>query len=773
VLLMILIPLAWGYVLARRILRESQLWLRWSLAYALGLLSVLIGVNLLFHWLPLRTSLYITVVALALGTAALLLVAVPRASNRPLGCFEGPVLAVLTLTAFFEALFWQMQWSDDDFFIHAPLMALFLRDVFPQQNPYFPNLALPGHYGRDLSISALSVLVGGRFLATQYIVTALNQAATVIVGYFTARRYLRSSPQALWAILFAFVGLNFDGRRGLIETFQNNNSFAFLFLFVNIYLFLVALTRRSLTLAVLAGASVGTYALIYESSYGLLMLSFAGFPLVLCALRRRWRLRYLSLTAGLLLFSAVIALVQGGMITEVAQRVITPDKSAPTQNQEERRMSHELRVHIPKPGFTITGAFTAEEYPLWSPRLLEDAGTFVWALPLTLLFMLWRRRPWGILIGGLSTIAILIPAAIDFGAFNSESLRFLIVGGVGAAMLFGVVLGAAWEMARSRGRWARWMAATALIAIAVICFWPATKVAFQVIRDTGRYPRDHYLVAEEWGCTIVLPRRPCEPIDVSAAVALRPYLQRDDRVLVGFRDDDLATLMSAQATFSTFAHAFLSGPGMRILPEGNLSQLTPFWDGEGFRARAFFATGDVDILDDLGVRYVYLNPDLLSSDAYRRIRDSPRLARVVHVEWPGGGAVREAYRVNPAPSRRVWTSPDAETLVEASPPSEMQARSVYPVRLTFISPEPVVKRLLRISYEIRLPDGQLITKNDEIRLSVGLQPSGAGRSSGTLWLATPYEKGEYDVLLYGWDGSNRTVLRGVGGRQAVVRIRIA
>jgi len=40
---------------------------------------------------------------------------VPAFSPSPLGPVEGPVLALLALTAFFEALFWQMQSSDDDF----------------------------------------------------------------------------------------------------------------------------------------------------------------------------------------------------------------------------------------------------------------------------------------------------------------------------------------------------------------------------------------------------------------------------------------------------------------------------------------------------------------------------------------------------------------------------------------------------------------------------------------------------------------------------------
>jgi len=72
VFLLILIPLAWGYLLATRLLRESQRWLRWSLAYALGLLSFLAAVNALFHFLPLRPAVYLSLALLLLGSALLM-----------------------------------------------------------------------------------------------------------------------------------------------------------------------------------------------------------------------------------------------------------------------------------------------------------------------------------------------------------------------------------------------------------------------------------------------------------------------------------------------------------------------------------------------------------------------------------------------------------------------------------------------------------------------------------------------------------------------------
>src|SRR5262249_3286447 len=181
VFLLILIPLAWGYLLAARLLRESQRWLRWSLAYALGLLSFLAAVNALFHFLPLRPAVYLSLVLFLLGSALLFRLPGPRTRPSPLGPVEGPMLALLALTAFFEALFWQMQWADDAFFVPPPLLALVLPDVFPPQNPFHPTLPLVGHYGRDLAIATTSVVFGERFLAVQYFVTAANQAAAVLI----------------------------------------------------------------------------------------------------------------------------------------------------------------------------------------------------------------------------------------------------------------------------------------------------------------------------------------------------------------------------------------------------------------------------------------------------------------------------------------------------------------------------------------------------------------------------------------------------------------
>jgi hypothetical protein len=230
--------------------------------------------------------------------------------------------------------------------------------------------------------------------------------------------------------------------------------------------------------------------------------------------------------------------------------------------------------------------------------------------------------------------------------------------------------------------------------------------------------------------------------------------------------------MQAEATFMTFARAFLAGPGVRALRDGTHSQDSPSWEGEGFRARVFLETGEASVLDDLGVHYVYLNPEKLARAVYRRIQENPRFERVLHLESADGAAVREAYRLKLAQAFPVWIPPQAFRVVSAEPPARLEARRAYQVPLVLSGQVEPSDGALRVSYDIRFPDDRLVTQNDEVRLPVSLRPAGPGRWIGTLWLATPWEAGEYNVRLYGWDGDTRLPLQRADGQPAVLRVRV-
>ena len=767
---LILVPFVWGYLVASRVLREVERPLRWPLAYALGLLSFLTGVNALFHVTTLRRAVYITLLLLGAGALALLRLRRPlRRGGWSFGPVAGPVLLVLTSTAFFQALLWQMHWSDDDFFIHAPLMALYLRDVFPPRNPFFPDLLLHGHYGRDLTIAAFSTLVGERFLQVQYIVTALNHAASVLIIYSTARRYLRSSTQALWAVLFAFAGVSFDSRRGLLETFTNNNTFATLFLFVSIYLYLSALARRRWGVAITAGVAVGTFALLYETSFGVLAVSCLAFPFVLCGLRRRWRWHYFGVTAGILAIAGSLALAQGGALTDVARRHVLGTRQDTTRSEDERRVNQEIRVRFPKPGFGVT-SYRGDDYPLWSPRLEQEAGTWVALLPLSALLMLYWRRPWGILVALVATVALLVPATVDFGPFNSESLRFLVLAGVAAAMLAGALAGQLWEATRGKGAPLRWAAALALASIVAVSFRPSLGTTFQVFRDAAKYPQDHYFRPGEWACGSSVPKHPCEPIDVSAAIALRSIATKAGRAVLDIGSGDNRVLPLAQATFSMLSGTFPVGLGYRVAPGGKYA-MTPRYENAGFRSRAFWTSLDVGILDDLQIDYIVVNPENLTSDRYGQLRRDARLQRIVRIEEPSG-AVREIYQIHPSPTPRPTVAPSTISVISVEPPEILETRTAYAIPIRFAGSHAARGETLHVSYDVLYPDGKLVNDGDEVRYPMLLGGADPRRLEGTLWLATPYEPGTYEVRLYGWYRGSRVPLRDGRGQPVVVPIRV-
>jgi hypothetical protein len=766
---LIALPFAFGYLIASRVLHESSRPLRWSLAYALGLLSFLVGVNAFFHLVTLRQAVSATLAVLAAASLALLMLPRVPSAAVPLGRWERLALTALALTAFFDALFWQMRSSDDDYFIHAPLMAMYLRDIFPPRNPIFPDLPLFGHYGRDLTISALSTLLGERFLETQYVVTALNHAVLVLVAHFTARRYLRSPGQALLAVCFAYLAVNNVGRRGLLETFQNNNTFANLFLFVNIYLFLIAIGRRRAVPVLVSGLALGTYSLIYETHFGVLAMALAAFPFVVSALRRRWHLRHFAVTGGVLCLAGLLGVVQGGTLTDVVSRHVWT-KAEISRSEDERRMTQEIRIGFPKPGFLVTSS-SGGEYPIWSWQFVRESGIFVAILPLTLLFMMVRRKPLGILIGMIAVVSLLVPAAVDFGAFNSESLRFLMLGGVGAAMLCGISLAAIWEWTTAHRPGRRYAVAAVLAGVMVVSFWPSVRVALQLFRDVLRTPSAQFLVSEDWACSQVV-ERPCAPVDVAAAVALRSIARPGERTITSVDADNPNSALMAQSVLATFSRTFVVGPGIRVVPEGSFSMTRSYIEPSGFRARAFWSALDVDLLDDMRVNYLFVDPQTLGPDAYRRLLKEPRLERVLRQEDAGGLVVREVYRLKPPSDDRELLNADRLRLAEVEWPAVVAARYVYHVPVV-VSGVPITRgSALGISYRIRFLGGPEINTGDEVRQRVALEPISALSGKGAVWFATPYEPGEYEVRFSGSSQGVGVPLRTVSGEPAFFRITV-
>ncbi|HYB70583.1 MAG TPA: hypothetical protein VEH80_07935, partial [Candidatus Bathyarchaeia archaeon] len=616
-----LIPLLFGYVLATRVIGEREGHLRLPLSYALGLCGFLFGVNALLHAFPLRSAVLATHGLMAATAAALWPLPSSRAVWPRLGRLEAAVVITLALTAFFRALFWQMEYSDDDFFPHAPLMALYLRDVFPPRNPFYPDQPYLGHYGRDLTISALSVLWGDRFFAVQYVVTAANHLMTVLLAYFASRRFLRSRRQALLVVALVFLGLNPYLRRSLLDVFANNNTFVYLFLFLNCYLFLAALRLPRPGVAIVSALSLATYSIVYTTHHGVLIVAFPLLVLAVLIRSRRLRALRLATAAAILIGSLAISFVHGGTLTDVGHRYLSGSARPSSISAGPELVTQQVNPSFPKGRLGFT-AFDGTPYSLFSIRFVQDTGLAVIVLPLALPLLLIARRYWAALLALIGAAAIVIPATVDFGAYENDTYRFLFLGGLGSAAALGSVVGMALDRLASSPRfWAGARAATAVLLV-VLC-WGTVAGTGWALSDVARRPDRYFLRAADWACNGI-HQADCDPADARAAEALRPLVARDQRVFTNaYREGDLDFI--GLTVISSLSRAYLTGLGTVAPGDPGVKIGDQYKRPASPRALAFWTTGAPDVLDELKADWRLVNPSRLSEAARKALSTNPRL----------------------------------------------------------------------------------------------------------------------------------------------------
>ena len=766
----VVIPLALGYLVTTRVLRERRWQVCLPVTYALALTFFLCGVNAWFHFFSLRQSVWMALGLMAVVSLGLLRLKHGHCSTLRLNKLEATAIIVLTMTASFLALFWQMKYSDDDFFPHAPIMAFFLHDIFPPRNPLYPDVSLQGHYGRDLTISALSVLFRDQFFQVQYIVTALNQAALVCIIYFVSRRYLGSSRAALLGVVLAFIGANGHFRHGLIDTFSNNNSFAYLFLFMNMYLYFVALTRRDVGSKLVSAVSLGTYAIVYETHYGVLLIAFSALPFILLARRRRWRPRYIGIAAFVVLASLGIAMVQGGALSEVAKRQLggltRPTAVAPAG--EFALAEQHVSVRFPKTHIAIM-ARDGTEYSVFSSRVVKEAGRFVAFLPLVTLLMCVLRRYWGVLVGIVSMLAIAVPASVDFGAFNGESFRFMFFAGVTASVVFGASVGLGLDWLAGQGRVPVW-ARVGVIGLVIVTCAQSTQAVLREFWDVARKSGQYFWNAEEWACN-GSTRNLCDPLDVKAASKLGSVSRPGERLMTNIYLDGMEQTSVAHSIVSVFSGTFVDGHGIRVSKDRVFAMSREYRSPAGFRAIAFWNTGDMSILRSMQVNYLLVDPARLSPRIHQRLEQEPQLELLARESDTRRAQAREVYRVRLDASRHPHPVPPDAEVMGADFPSVVRPKRFYEIPFILGVGNRSFDGQIEVGYRIFFGD-LVMNAGDEVRHLVKMERAGPGQWVGKLFFVGPYEQGEYAVELHSVDRGGEQVLWGPSRQRARYRVEV-
>jgi hypothetical protein len=792
------IPLALGYLCARRCLGRTVWPAILGETAALALVLTLIGVNGVYRqlgsttyrgWTALEISVAVTL-SLQLVLLGLLAWKAPSAPARvALPKRATTLLLALSVLVLLYSNAQQIANPDDDYWIHAPLQGLMRQGNFPPFNPFFSDIAMNGHYGRNLGIVTFSLLSGRDVFMSQHILTSAIQVLTLWI-FFSA--FWRSSGRwqtGLLATVFVFFGINAGGRGGLIDTMQNNNAFVHLYLALLLSLVVEVWKEQAKSAALLGGLVLGSYAIVYETHFGLIFLTIASLtPLLLLRAAISKKAALLALLA--LLISLPLAFTQGGPLTDLLQRRREGREHTQAENLSRgmQNQAQVVKVTFPKKElFQIlleTGEYqrVAHIYTLDTPLrhlhtpTVERGYAYIWSwdvlkihfLPLYLfplsLVVLWKRKSLaGHFMGAFGVISFLTPALVHFGPiYESEYYRWEFAAALGFTGALGLALAALAEPGDKGASSFVWRPPHILISrhgakllavgtLTLLNSWACLSfVGERLSRSVGASPKRWLLFpsTENW----LAQHKVLEfgPLDYRAATWLAAQVKPGDRLLTNFRQEN---------NFSILFESTLTGlTGVRCvghaLPlEDEKIGTTPFRRSPS--AVAFWETLRGDPLSQLKVNWIYYR-----SDEGQELPPLPG-AQLVHRSQEGE-QIRLVYKIDPAalPNVEIAADPNPPTMVTAKASLEGAPevlRGGRLVNLKLVNPKPSgnpeespgkkPSGVLELS-TVRRSDGLVSTPSENLRWRLAANPQGLFAS---VPFVPPYDDGIY-TLKASWYG---------------------
>lgn len=782
------IPLGLGYLCARRCLGRTGWPSLLGEAGALAVVLTLIGVNAVYRMVGTRTyhgwnGLEIAVgVTLAWQCLAIALLYSRARSGPSIWRLPGPASAILlglSALVLFYTNAQQIANPDDDYWIHAPLQGLMRHGNFPPFNPFFSDIAMNGHYGRNLGIVSFSLLSGADVFMSQHLLTSGIQVLTLWLFFAAFTRSAGSWKAGLLASVFVFFGINAGGRGGLIDTMQNNNAFVHLYLALLLSLMVTVWQDHKPAAAVLAGLSLGGYAIVYETHFGLVFLTILSLTPIF-AIRQAISKKAALWAAAVLLISLPLAFTQGGPLTDLLERKQQGREHSQAEKLSKgmQNQAQVVKITFPKKAlFQIlleTGEYqrVAHIYTLDTPlRRLHTPTTqrgyaYIWSwdvlkihfLPLYLfplsLVVLWRRKSLaGHFMGAFGVISFLTPALVDFGPiYESEYYRWEFAAALGFAGALGLALAALAEPA-SASESAReaeagppfvWRApslfitrhGTKLLLIGALTLLNSLAclsfVGARMAHALSGSPKRWLLFpsTETW-----LTRHQVldfDSLDYQAARWLSAQVQPGDRLLTNFRQENNFSILF-ESTLTGLTGARCVGHALPL--EDEKIGTTPFRQAPA--AVAFWETYAGDPLSQLKVDWVFYRndqgeelPPLPGAKLAYRVQDGNRLRLVYEIDRKALPRLEIDADVEPQkPALKA-------TLAEKPLPP---LRGGRPIKLS-LSSSGAASGVLELS-TVRRSDGLVSSPSENLRWRLKT----TGERSVPVLLVPPYDEGVYDL----------------------------
>lgn len=602
------IPPAFGFVVARRLLVERSLGTAVCTGLGIGTLGTLFAANLLLPWMSLRAA------ALGAGAIQALLTLIlvarrPAPTCRGLPWTESLALIGLSLSVGAYALLNALRFDEPDSWIYSPEIEFFLRGL-PRVNPLLPDLLMKGQFGRLLLFAVVAKLSGVDALRLPWLLEPVLLACSVVVLFGAARRHLPGRASAVLACLLAFwaaqAGTTSFVTAGMAVQAYGNHILASLAFCTVLRLVLDAFRSRAQGTLLAAGAGLGTLGIVYGSHFVVVVIALAALPLVLSVVSRRVRRRPWVVAWGLVACGLACDFLHGGVLATA--RWYKPDaaggddRRAPGGTIGEDAGTREVGVSFPRRPFLSVTTSAGEEIPLLSWRFLQPQGLCVWLLPVTGCWILRRRPLMPLLLILVAGAGFLLPGLVGFGRFDTDVTRFFALAGVGAACAAGGVLGGLAEVAATTGGR---RVAYALLVVLVLGYNGRVGADYfrQTVLRTVRHPEQLSLDPDE----AVLKASPgvLSRIDLAVARWLREISVPGDRVAWHLHEEPFIT---RRALGHLLARAGCPYAGGGYWPERPGDHPGGWFLLYGYRGRAFWSTLDPALLRDLQANWVVVTP---------------------------------------------------------------------------------------------------------------------------------------------------------------------
>lgn len=674
--LLVALGLVWGCAGAlRRFFAESCPLVLAAAAPALALALLTVGANLLSPWLlPGGAGAVVCVAGLVAW----------RWAGPPLARPSTPWALLVALGTLVVGVFtWNAQWGrvDYDFWLDFAQQGLMQRGEIPPGHPFFPDLTMEGHYGRNLLVAAVAQLLDLDLAAAGILLTTACQMLTFMLLSTSLARQTRSAAVGFFGSTLAFLGLAVGGWAGLLDHYFHHASLAWLLLVLATYLALrsVELDFPWGALAITA-VVMAALALTFEIYFGLL-----GLALLPVAFRARRLPLFLAA-------SLVLSVLQGGVLGDLAKRAVSdPPEPASTTllNQTQRvvldvpkaelfkirlepwhywrvsraRSTPTLFRHLPN---QASGRFYA---PIWSAEVLRLHWLPLYLSPLAAVFLLRRRQTAGLLWLAFGAFAYLIPGLVDFGPiYESEYYRWELAAGLGFGLALGVAMGLWWDESPTEARGL--VLGLVLVASSVAGLHRlGTTLSRSVV---ARYPSAQAYLLHHRGHLGI------EPVDLEASEWLRQHASRGERMMVNYSLGHPFGLTSESTLVGltgirSVGHAFPTASDFVGTPPFRPSAL----------ARVFWKAPRTATLAALDVDWLYVRvtegPDPLEGF------EGLTLAFEARDEE---GHRRRLYRVTAAPARLPEAStPRAASLLDEAALKNLEKGQVVEVKLLDSAPQ--------------------------------------------------------------------------------------